>query len=63
MVGACATNPPKDENACNDFSDCILNSIPNSILGGEDFSNALGEFLKMLQSHWSVVEYNEMAAK
>ena len=44
MIGACATNPPKDENACNDFSDCILNSIPNSILGDEDFSNALGPF-------------------
>jgi len=44
MIGACATNPPKDENACNDFSDCILNSIPNAILGDEDFSNALGSF-------------------
>ena len=44
MIGSCATNPPKDENACNDFSDCILNSIPNSILGDEDFSNALGPF-------------------
>ena len=44
MIGACAKNPPKDENACNDFSDCILNSIPNSILGDEDFSNALGSF-------------------
>ena len=62
MIGACATNPPKDENECNDFSDCILNSIPNSILGDEDYSNALGWFL-ILCSDWASVRSNEMITK